>query len=127
MNKTLEQLLPFFNPDELPDSFFILVLASRRGGKTTMIADMILNYWSQKYDIIVGLMGNPATAGHYIKSGCISEKYCHSNYDPKVLENWFDITNKKLKKGIPLQRTLFILDDVLRLNSQKKTKVPRYK
>ena len=118
-NKTLKKLLPFFNPEELPEHPFIFLVAPRRAGKTTLVKSLILNHFWEKYDIIVGICGNWHCAREYIKSGAIVEKYCHGKYNPEILKNWFQKSDEILKSGKDLPKTLFILDDVLVLNSIK--------
>ena len=47
------------------------------------------------------------------------EKYCHGRYNRDILKNWFAKCDKLLKAGKELPRTLFVLDDILVLNSIK--------
>ena len=118
-NKTLKQLLPFFKVEDVPRYPFIFVCSSRRSGKTALINYLILDYFERKYDIIVGICGNYHTAREYINSGAIPEKYCHGKYNPDILKNWFEKSEQLLKEGKELPSTLFVLDDVLVLNSVK--------
>ena len=118
-NKTLKKLLPYFDPNELPEYPFIFIVAPRRSGKTTLVKHLILNYFWDKYDIITGICGNYHTAREYIKKGAIVEKYCHGTYKREVLKKWFAQSDKLLKQGKELPKTLFILDDILVLNSIK--------
>ena len=124
-NKTLRKLLPFFDPSELPEYPFIFVASSRRSGKSTVICDLILNYFHECYDFIIGLCGNAHTARQYVESGAIPEKYCHSRYTPDILREWFDRCDDLLKKGKKLPSTLFICDDVLVLNKSKGNRTTR--
>ena len=118
-NKTLKKLLPFFNPEELPDFPFIFICAARRSGKTTLVKKLLLEHWFDKYDIITGICGNWHTAREYTKSGAIVEKYCHGKYDVNILKNWFKKCDDLLKRNKELPRQLMILDDVLCSHSIK--------
>ena len=112
-NKTLKSLLPFFDPNELPEFPFIFLVAPRRSGKTTLIKNLVLNYFWNKYDFIVAICGNYHCAREYTKSGAVVEKYCHGSYNHEILQKWFEKSDKLLKQGKELPKTLFILDDVL--------------
>lgn len=112
-------MLPFFNPDNLPEFSFILVCASRRAGKSVLVTDLLLNHMHSRYDIIVGMCGNHATCRDYVNSGAIPAKYCHGKWDPEILKAWFEKSDKLLSEGKTLPRTLFVCDDVLILHSQK--------
>jgi hypothetical protein len=118
MSKSLETLLPYFDPNELPDYPFIFVVASRRAGKSTLVCDLILNYF-EDYDLKIGLMGNAHTARQYLNSGALVENYTHKKYDPKILKNWFREADIQLKKGRDLPKTLFVCDDILQLTAEK--------
>jgi len=124
-NKTLSRFLPFFDPNELPSYPFIFMASSRRSGKSTLICDLILNYWHDSYDFIIGLMGNPHSCRQYVNAGAIPEKYCHSRYRPEILKDWFDKSDELLRKGKTLPSTLFICDDILQLNKTKDHRTTR--
>ena len=119
MNKSISALLPFWDPDSTPEYPFIFVLAARRAGKSTLVRDLVLNYWADEYDFIIGLMGNSHTAMNYIRNGCIPEAYCHRQYNGAILEKWFKKSDKLMKKGNQLPKTLFICDDILSLSKIK--------
>ena len=119
MNKNLSKLLPFFNPDELPEFAFIFVCSSRRSGKSVLVSDLLLNHFHSRYDFIVGLCGNHSTCRDYVQSGAIPAKYCHGAWDPDILKAWFEKSDELLKEGKKLPRTLFVCDDILVLHSQK--------
>jgi len=124
-NKTLSRLLPFFDPNELPQDPFIFVCSSRRSGKSTLVNDLLINYFHQEYDFIIGLMGNGHTARQYIERGAIPAKYCHSEYSPEILKAWFEKSDKLLKQGKTLPKTLFVCDDILVLQAEKNKKTTR--
>ena len=115
---SISKLLPFFDPNELPNFPFIFILGSRRAGKSTLVCDLLLNYFSD-YDLVIGLMGNPHTARQYTQNGAIPGDYVHTKYSPKILKEWFKKADKLLKKGHKLPRTLFVLDDILKLHAEK--------
>ena len=98
-NKSLSRLLPFFDPCELPKFPFIFVCSARRAGKTVLVTDLILNYFHDQYDFIIGLCGNAHTCRGYVETGAIPAKYCHSNYTPDILKEWFGKCDELLKKG----------------------------
>jgi len=124
-NKTLARLLPFFDPNELPDYPFIFVCSARRAGKSSLVCDLLLNYFHNRYDFIIGLCGNAHTCRQYVDRGAIPAKYCHSDYTPDILGEWFAKCDKLLKKGKELPRTLFVCDDILVLQATKNKKTTR--
>ena len=111
-NKSLQALLPFWDPSEIPDFPFVYICAARRSGKTTLVKHLLLNYF-QNYDIVTGICGNWHTAREYTSSGAIVEKYCHGKYDAKILKGWFRKCDELLQKGKELPRQLIVLDDIL--------------
>lgn len=117
-NKSLKNLLPFFDPNDVPEFPFIFICAARRSGKTTLVKHLLLEYF-QDYDIVTGICGNWHTAREYTSSGAIVEKYCHGKYDPKILKDWFKKCDELLRKGKELPRQLIVLDDVLVSHSIK--------
>ena len=118
MSKTLQKLLPFFDPKELPDYPFIFIVSARRSGKSTVVCDLLLNYF-QDYDFRIGLMGNAHTAQHYIKCGALPADYVHTSYRPKILKDWFKTADRLMRKGKTLPSTVFVCDDVLQLTAEK--------
>jgi len=123
-SKTLKTLLPFFNPHDLPDYPFIFVVAARRAGKSTLVCDLLLNYF-QDYDLRIGLMGNAHTASHYIARGALPEDFVHKSYKPKILGDWFKKADKLLRKGHTLPKTVFVADDILQQHAQKGKRTTR--
>ena len=123
-NKTLRKILPFFDPSELPKNPFIFCVSSRRAGKSTLICDLLLNYF-QDVDVVIGLMGNAHTAQQYIEKGAIPEKYCHKSYSPNILKKWFKKSQKLLKQGKKIPSVLFVCDDVLVLQAESGKKTTR--
>ena len=118
-NKSLQTLLPFFDPNELPDFPFIFVCSARRAGKSVLVTSLLLNHFYDKYDFIIGLCGNPSTAQDYIRSGAIPAKYCHSRYREDFLKKWFEKSEELLSQGKKLPRVLFVCDDILVTHSVK--------
>ena len=118
MSKSLQRLLPFWDPSDLPDYPFIFVVASRRAGKSTLVCDLLLNYFDD-YDLKIGLMGNAHTARHYTEKGALPQDYVHTSYKPKILKEWFRTAEKMLKRGKTLPKTVFVCDDILQLTAER--------
>ena len=112
-NKALKQVLPFFEPHEMPKYPFIFVCSALLAGQSTLIRLLVANYLWEQHDFVIGICGNYHTAQDYIRSGVIPEKYCHGAYRQEILKDWFEKCDSLLRKGKKLPSTLFIIDDSL--------------
>ncbi len=50
MNKSITSVLPFWDPETLPQYPFIFILAARRAGKSTLVRDIVLNHLADDYE-----------------------------------------------------------------------------
>ena len=124
-NKALKQVLPFFDPSEMPQYPFIFVCSARRAGKSTLIRNLVANYLWEEHDFVIGICGNHHTAHEYIRSGVIPEKYCHGRYNQNILKTWFEKCDSLLQRGKKLPNMLFIIDDALITNAVKGERTTR--
>jgi len=109
--------LKFWNPKTLPKNFIIYILAPKRAGKSSLILDIVLNDLENRFDFVVVLCGNPHSAKTYKKH--LPAKYVHERYDNKILTEFYRETDILIKTDRKVPKTLWILDDCLRMRKTR--------
>ena len=114
--------LEAWDPSKIVPDWSMLVVGSRRAGKSVLIRSLLLKRpgdWLSKYDFIVVMAGNGHCAREYQRAGC-PEKYIHVGLKEQLISDYWTWVEGQLKEGRPIPKTLWIFDDVLCMTSSKK-------
>jgi hypothetical protein len=109
-------------PNTMVDDWSMLVVGSRRAGKSVLIRSLLLSRdsdWLKQFDFIVVMAGNQHCANEYLQAG-VPQKYIHVGLQEQVIKDYWEWVDSQLSADKPIPKPLFIFDDVLCMTSSKK-------
>ena len=116
-----------WSPEQIPENFAILLCAARRSGKSTLrsLLTQEPGAWLSRFEdgFITVFAGNRHAADEY--RGIVPGKYVHDSLRLDVIEAYWRWVDEIRAKGKEPPKCLFIMDDVLILQSSKKHGVTR--
>ena len=117
-----------WKPEDLPENFAILLCSARRAGKSSLIKSLCCQEpgaWLSRFEdgFIIVFAGNEHCASEY--RGFVPGKYVHSSLRLDIIQNYWQFCDKTRAQGNEPPPCLFIFDDILVTQSNKKYKVTR--
>jgi hypothetical protein len=108
-----------WDPNSLPDDFFMVLEGKRRTGKSTF-AKWLLQFYQDKFNLVI-CMTNTKASGFWQKF--VGSQFTHSGYVPEVIIKLLERNDKIIERygreseaTKKLGSTLIIMDDVISQN-----------